>query len=132
MVGKIATIRQARPQVWLENVRQYFPTHDHAIFHRMIAKEPEWCLPFISRDIEHLMAMLDDPEYLTIVPRSVIAPQEPPRVVARIASAFARAGLVLVSVGAGAGTWIVLRSRRRGRDSLTPKLDEDLRESVTT
>ena len=112
MAGTLSTIRQKRSQTWLENVRQYFPSHDHAIFHAMIAKDPEWSLPFISRDIANLMAMLDNPAYLTIAPRSVVAPDEPPRAVARAASVIAGHGLWIVLISVGAGVWIVFRLRR--------------------
>jgi hypothetical protein len=115
MVGTMATVRNRRPQLWLENVRSYFPGHDHAHFHAVIAKDPEWSLPFISRDIEDLMAMLDDPAYEAIVPRSVTAPEEPPHAVARAASAVGEAGLWIVLAGVGAGAWVVFRPRRRMR-----------------
>jgi hypothetical protein len=125
MVGTMATVRQRRPQLWLENVRQYFPTHDPAIFRAMIVKDPEWPLPFISRDIDHLMAMLDDPAYQAIVPRSVTAPDELPHAVSRAASMIGRFGLLIVVAGVGGGTWLILRSRRRERTLV--KLEQDLR-----
>jgi hypothetical protein len=125
MVGTMATVRQRRPQLWLENVRQYFPTHDPAIFRAMIVKDPEWPLPFISRDIDHLMAMLDDPAYQAIVPRSVTAPDELPHAVSRAASMIGRFGLLIVVAGVGGGTWLILRSRRRERTLV--KLEQDHR-----
>jgi hypothetical protein len=112
MVGTMATVRQRRPQAWVEAVRQYFPSHNHAIFHRMVAENPNWPLPFISRDIDHLMAMLDDPSFEAIVPKSITAPEQPARPVARAAYQIGRFGLWIVLAALGGGTWIVFRSRR--------------------
>jgi hypothetical protein len=125
VVGTMATLKQRRSQAWLENVRQYFPSHDPAILHGIIAKDPHWPLPFISRDIEHLMTMLDDPAYLTIVPRSVVAQDEPPRMVAQVASALGRFGFVFVIIGVGGAACVVRRLRREqfgvGVARLVPK-----------
>jgi hypothetical protein len=113
MVGTAAQIKQRRPQLWLANVQEYFPSHDPAIFDRMIAANANWPLPFISRDIAHLVQMLDDPALAAVLPRSVVAPAEPPRPAARLASIVAGNGIGIVVVAIGAGTWIAWRSRRR-------------------
>jgi hypothetical protein len=109
----MAAVGQRRSQAWVENVQQYFPTHDHAIFHAMIAKDPERSLPFISRYIDDLMRMLDDPEYEAIVPRSITAPNELPGAVARAAGMVGQSGLWIVLVGIGTGAWVVFRPGRR-------------------
>jgi hypothetical protein len=112
MAATAARIRQNEPQRWLENTRAFFPSRDPEVFQRLIAADPHWPLPFFNRDIDQLVQMLNDPALAPILPRSVVAPEEPPRPIARAASAMAEQGLWIVFAAvAAAGS---LGWRRRG------------------
>ena len=113
MAGTMGVLRKRQPDTWVANMRQYFPSHDHAIFRRIIAEDPNWPLPFFSNNVDQLMSFFDDPGFEAIMPLSVIAPDQPPHPIGRAARAVGRAGWLIVLVAMGTGAWIVLRPVRR-------------------
>jgi hypothetical protein len=113
MVGTLSVMRKRQQDVWVANMRQYFPSHDHAIFRRIIADDPGWPLPFFSNNVDQLMSFFDDPAFEAIMPLSVTAPNQSPYPVGRVARAVGQSGWLIVFVAIGAGTWLVLRPIRR-------------------
>jgi hypothetical protein len=113
MVGTLSVLRKRQPDTWVANMRAYFPSHDHAIFRRIIAEDPNWPLPFFSNNVDQLMSFFDDPGFEAIMPLSVIAPNQPPHPIGRAARAVGRAGWLIVLVSIGTGAWIVFRPMRR-------------------
>ncbi|WP_107836517.1 hypothetical protein [Opitutus sp. ER46] len=88
-------LAHGKEREWVPAVRAFFPSRDLAT----LPENTNWQLPILERDPTAFAALLADPAMAAVLPRSILAPEEPPRPVARIVFAVARLGWLLALAG---------------------------------